>query len=62
MELIYLSLDKLGGTIVHVPSDKYKTFLDLLERTIENPQGWDDASISQASGLYHFMNSFLFFF
>ena len=42
--------------------DKYKTLLDLLERTIENPQGWDDASISQASGLYHFMNSFLFCF
>ena len=42
--------------------DKYKTLLDLLERNIENPQGWDDASISQASGLYHFMNCFLFCF
>ena len=42
--------------------DKYKALLDLLDRTIENPQGWDDASISQASGLYHFMNSFCFVF
>ena len=47
---------------ISVLYDKYKTLLDLLERTIENPQGWDDASISQASGLYHFMNSFLFCF
>ena len=31
-------------------------------RIIDNPQGWDDASISQASGLYHFMSSFLFSF
>ena len=42
--------------------DKYKALLDLLEGTIEDPQGWDDASISQASGLYHLMNSFLFCF
>ena len=42
--------------------DKYKTLLDLLERTIENPQGWNCASISQASGLYHLMSSFLFCF
>ena len=35
---------------ISVLYDKYKTLLDLLERTIENPQGWDDASISQASG------------
>ena len=47
---------------ISVRYDKYKTLLDLLERTIENPQGWDDASISQASGLYNFMNSFLFCF
>ena len=47
---------------ISVLYDKYKTLFDLLERTIENPQGWDDASISQASGLYHFMNSFLFCF
>ena len=45
---------------VTVLYDKYKALLDLLERTVENPQGWDDASISQASGLYHFMNSFSF--
>ena len=42
--------------------DKYKSLLDLLERAIENPQGWDDAYISQASGLYHFMDIFLFCF
>ena len=47
---------------ISVLYDKYKALLDLLERTIENPQGLDDASISQASGLYHFMNSFLFCF
>ena len=47
---------------ISVLYDKYKTLLDLLVRTIENPQGWNDASISQASGLYHFMNSFLFCF
>ena len=28
--------------------DKGKVLLGLLERTIESPQGWDDASISQA--------------
>ena len=47
---------------ISVLYDKYKALLDLLERTIEHPQGWEDASISQASGLYHFMNSFLFCF
>jgi len=30
---------------ISVLCDKYKTLLDLLERTIENPQGWDDASM-----------------
>ena len=47
---------------ISVLYDKYKALLDLLDRTIEHPQSWDDASISQASGLYHFMNSFLFCF
>ena len=47
---------------ISVLHDKYKALLDLLDRIIEHPQGWDDASISQASGLYHFMNSFLFCF
>ena len=62
-----IDIPKPGETRWHYRShtisvlyDKYKTLLDLLERTIENPKGWDDASISQASGLYHFMNSFLF--
>ena len=32
---------------------KYKALLGLFESTIENPQGWDDASISEACGLYH---------
>jgi len=60
---------KLGETswyyhsrTISVPYDKHKVLLDLLEKTIESPQGWDDASMSQASGLYHFMNSFLFCF
>ena len=64
IELIFLGLEKLGGIIVHAPSvlfyDKYKVLLELLERTIESPQGWDDASISQVSGIYHFVNSFCF--
>ena len=47
---------------ISVIYDKYRILLDLLENTIENPLGWDDASISQASGLYHFMNSFIFCF
>ena len=66
MELIYQSLGKLGGNIIHKPPVFFmiskKTLLDLLERTIDNPQGWGDASTSQASGLYLFMNSFLFSF
>ena len=48
--------------IISVLYDKYKALLDLLEITIENPQAWDDASISEASGLYHFKNNFLFCF
>ena len=51
-----------GSRTISVLYDKCKTLLELLERTIENPQGWDDASISQASGLYHFVNSFCFVF
>ena len=47
---------------ISVLYDKYKVLLELLEKTIESTQGWDDASISQASGLYHVMNSFLFCF
>ena len=33
-----------------------------MERTIEDPQGWDNAPISQASGLYHFTDNLLFCF
>ena len=65
MELIYLCLETrwyFRSHTISVLYDKYKTPLDLLERTIDNPQGWDDASISQASALYHFMNSILFCF
>ena len=47
---------------ISVLSDKYEVLLELLEKTIESQQGWDDTSTSQASGLYHFMNSFLFCF
>ena len=64
-----IDMPKLGETrwyyrsrTINVLYHKYKTLLDLMERKIENPQGWDDASKSQASGLYHFMNSFSFCF
>ena len=47
---------------ISVLYDKYKTLLDLLESTIESLKGWDDAYISQANGLDHFMKNFLFCF
>ena len=60
MHLNGIDIPKPEGTRWHYRShaisvfyDKYKVLLDLLERTIESSQGWDDASISQASGLYH---------
>jgi len=55
-------IPKPGETRWYCHSHTISVLYDLLERTIENPQGWDDASISQASGLYHFMNSSLFCF
>ena len=55
-------ITKPGETRWYCRSHTISVLYDLLERTIENPQGWDDASISQASGVYHFMNSFLICF
>ena len=65
MDFVFLRLEKLGGISFHAPSAFFviiKALLDLLEITIKNPQGRDDASTAQASYLYHFMNSFLFCF
>ena len=64
-----IDIPKLGETrwyycscVISVLSDKYKVVLELLEKTTESLQDWNDTSLSQASGLYYFMNSFLFCF
>ena len=36
---------------IEVFFNKYGTLLDVLEEIVENPQTWDDATLSQASGL-----------
>ena len=41
---------------------KYQALLDILEDLVENTSGWDDATLSQASGLLQYLNSFLFCF
>ena len=41
---------------------KYHTLLNLLENIVNNPQSWDDGSLTQASGLLQYLNSFLFCF
>ena len=43
-------------------SNKYKDILELLDIILENPQGWYDATLTQASGSLHYLNSFLFCF
>ena len=47
---------------IRVIFNKYKTLLDVLEEMVENPGNLDDATISQASGLLSYLNSFLFCF
>lgn len=42
--------------------DKYQALLDILENLVENTSGWDDETLSQASGLLQYLNSFLFCF
>ena len=42
--------------------EKYEMLLTALEEIVEKPQSWDDATLTQASGLLQQLNSFLFCF
>ena len=47
---------------VRVIADKYEVLIDVLEGIVNNSQHWDDATLTQASGLLQYLNSFLFCF
>ena len=45
-----------------VISGKYEALADVLKGIVQNSQRWDDATLTQASGLLQYLNSFLFCF
>ena len=45
-----------------VISGKYEALVDVLEGIVQNSQRWDDATLTQASGLLQYLNSFLLCF
>ena len=47
---------------INVIFNKYNTLLLILESIVDNPQSWDDGSLTQATGLLKYLNSFLFCF
>ena len=47
---------------VRVIADKSEILIDVLEGIVNNSQHWDDATLTQASGLLQYLNSFLFCF
>ena len=47
---------------ISVIFNKYNSLLLVLESIVDNPQSWDDGSLTQASGLLQYLNSFLFCF
>ena len=50
------------GRTISVIFHKYQALLDILEDLVENTSGWDDSTLSQASSLLQYLNSFLFYF
>ena len=50
------------GRTISVIFHKYQALLEILEDLVEKTSGWDDATLSQASGLLQYLNSFLFCF
>jgi len=47
---------------ISVIFNKYNSLLLVLESIVDNPQSWDDGSLTQASDLLQYLNSFLFGF
>ena len=47
---------------ISVIFNKYNTLFLILESIVDNPQSWDDGSLTQASSLLQYLNSFLFCF
>ena len=47
---------------ISVIFNKYNPLLLVLESIVDNPQSWDDGSLTQASSLLQYLNSFLFCF
>ena len=41
---------------------KYNMLMKALEEIVDNPQGWDDSTLTQASGLLQHLSSFVFCF
>ena len=42
--------------------EQYEPLVNVLEEIEDKPQSWDDATVTQASGLLQYLNSFLFCF
>ena len=47
---------------VGVIFEKYQSLLTALQSIVENPQPWDDVTLSMSSGLLQHLNGFLFCF
>ena len=47
---------------VKVIFEKFDILFDALEEITDNPKIWDDAALTQASGLLQYLNSFVFCF
>lgn len=47
---------------ISVICNNYQLLIDVLEKLVDQPTGWDDSSLNQASGLLQYLNSFLFCF
>ena len=47
---------------ISVIFNKYNSLFLVLESIVDNPQSWDDGSLTQASGVLQYLNSVLFSF
>ena len=65
-----IEIPSLGDTRWHYRSrtisvlfkNNYQLPIDVLEKLVDEPTGWDDPTLNQDSGLLQYLNSFLFCF
>ena len=50
----------LSFTYSRCDFEKYQSLLPALKSIVENPQPWDDVTLSMSSGLLQHLNGFLF--